>query len=104
MSAQHTPGPWKIDPNRRGKAITCSIGLTIAGAHKCGSQDANARLIAAAPELLEALKECCADLVIASDNARDAAKTDQRWAGVADILLKRARLGQSVIAKAEGRS
>lgn len=64
MSAQHTPGPWKIDPDKRpGMEWNRHIdaeGLTICfmsnsnGMHP--ERDlANARLIAAAPELLEAL-------------------------------------------------
>jgi len=63
----HTPGPWKVDKELnsfrgqwliaidvgdrgRGMAVSETIGGT-------GDERANARLIAAAPELLEALKE-----------------------------------------------
>jgi hypothetical protein len=59
MSAQHTPGPWIVRQNRdcsldffgeSGRmAFLCNARLT--------NQDANARLIAAAPEMLEALKD-----------------------------------------------
>ena len=61
MTTQHTPAPWEIkDPNLGIKVIVakdrndcfnqviCRVGEL--------SQQANARLIAAAPELLEALK------------------------------------------------
>jgi hypothetical protein len=64
MSAQHTPGPWTADWN------SGSHGYTIAGDHIAigtafsllgkrygtGEASANARLIAAAPEMLEALR------------------------------------------------
>jgi hypothetical protein len=61
MSAQHTPGPWHID--RYGKHPRAVWGATnalpVAIIHSDGTSsaanDANARLIAAAPELLEAL-------------------------------------------------
>ena len=60
--AKHTPGPWKVV----GKSIKSEIGRdqsTIAridsrGKFLPGYDEANARLIAAAPDLLEALKTC----------------------------------------------
>jgi len=68
---KHTPGPWRISAESQSiveqdnQAIGSKLGLLIATAH--GYTDsgyfpdddegvANARLIAAAPELLEALK------------------------------------------------
>ncbi len=62
MSAAHTPGPWTnegqgditgIERNDdiNGKVDVCSVYLRTAP----GRHEANARLIAAAPELLEAL-------------------------------------------------
>jgi hypothetical protein len=75
MNTQHTPGPWKPRsyPNAQGdiwidceaysneKLGTGPLGGTLATAHRNGtgngSADANARLIAAAPDLLEALVE-----------------------------------------------
>ena len=73
MSAKHTPGPWLTD---RGNVHTGQIATI----HHClnndwveiwtdkwaetglgeGEQEANARLIAAAPELLDALTEIVA--------------------------------------------
>lgn len=56
MSAQHTPGPWSFRKNYNGsldffaedgaRVIMCNARLL--------NQDANARLIAAAPDLLDA--------------------------------------------------
>ena len=66
MSAQHTPGRWEFytKPQPNGCPIVGSSGLMIAMlAHSINHTEqretaiANARLIAAAPELLMALKE-----------------------------------------------
>lgn len=45
---KHTPGPWKVDYNW---AVKDYLGGLV-----CSPNEANARLIAAAPEMLEALK------------------------------------------------
>ncbi len=60
MTTKHTPGPWSV------KKTNCGHGAVTAGTYTLrhnwdglGSQeemDANARLIAASPELLDALK------------------------------------------------
>jgi hypothetical protein len=70
MTTEHTPGPWTFDTSGEGKP--CSIITSVHDEHGpdddvCevygGNTDcektrkANARLIAAAPELLEALME-----------------------------------------------
>jgi hypothetical protein len=53
---QHTPGPWEFLPPDDGNcgAITAKTGWICDFAEE--PSDANARLIAAAPDLLEALK------------------------------------------------
>lgn len=59
MSAKHTPGPWEIE--RGYSTIIKSIGPCVADEYAGSAwlevSEANARLIAAAPELLDALKE-----------------------------------------------
>ena len=60
MKTQHTPGPWYFLPDRNGRLqVGPSINYTVA--EMCVTplegQEANARLIATAPELLEALQE-----------------------------------------------
>lgn len=67
MTAKHTPGPWAyhntptpfIFVNAGGLPI-CQIYTSTAHGQSMGEQFANARLIAAAPELMEALKACAA--------------------------------------------
>lgn len=65
QQAQHTPGPWETD---RGAYVHQIGGGTVARAYAGGAaartkegkaeEEANARLIAAAPELYAALREC----------------------------------------------
>lgn len=68
MKASHTPGPWttflgirseislgRIEKVARCHAVIGPNGLPVAEMH-IGAVQANARLIAAAPEMLEALK------------------------------------------------
>lgn len=63
--SKHTPGPWSYytEPQPNGCPIVGAMGLMVAQlAHSINYNDqsataiANARLIAAAPELLESLK------------------------------------------------
>lgn len=59
-SSKHTPGPWfysqeSIDHDWY--IVTINGGLIVANVNSHWRQVANARLIAAAPDLLEALKE-----------------------------------------------
>jgi hypothetical protein len=89
MSSQHTPGPWvihrpndseRIDINAEGSFYIAEVigGMT--------AQEANAHLIAAAPDLLEALEELEALGSLELPQRRDAA------------LLK----AKAAIAKAKG--
>lgn len=50
---KHTPGPWKLGP--RGITITDKEGFVLCNLTIFNQQEANARLIVAAPDLLEAL-------------------------------------------------
>jgi len=72
MTSKHTPGPWAVhdhptDPYQYGHHVTTEDGLTICSVTyqlpvntphgvEEATRVANARLIAAAPELLEALQ------------------------------------------------
>ena len=73
MSLKHTPGPWAL-----GAESSDETGQVIAadGSHiayvECDPVAANARLIAAAPDLLSALQ--------ALDFAQDQGCTEETWA------------------------
>jgi hypothetical protein len=56
MSTKHTPGPWKVVPHgvEPENPDGCEFDVTVDTRSPVGM--ANARLIAAAPELLEALE------------------------------------------------
>ena len=66
MSAAHTPGPWTILPNTPHfvRAMHPAEGMQPVATvyHFDGELAANARLIASAPELLEALEAVLPDL------------------------------------------
>lgn len=66
---QHTPGPWRIDPGNPHLVLAGDTPIAGAGARQgfnplvvWGEQQANARLIAAAPDLLASLNEIKAAL------------------------------------------
>lgn len=95
----HTPGPWWVDGPGEGIEVHDTFGRTASvwGEGGAGGEAwDNARLIAAAPELLAALRAARDDL---SDLLEVADLTDE---GVADTT---AVLNQVIaaIAKAEGR-
>lgn len=59
MTTQHTPGPWHVTGDEHGTMITDNTGEQIALWPQQGGtveQCANARLIAAAPAMLQALQ------------------------------------------------
>lgn len=59
--AEHTPGPWTAHNSQGGRpVIVYADGFAVChcqtfhGKHQCGQMEANAKLIAAAPDLLKA--------------------------------------------------
>ena len=85
MKAEHTPGPWRVaylDCNRQSVVMGEHIEIATCWHHSVGSIEkemhANARLIAAAPDLLEALNavegayQCGADLNTVMDQVKSA--------------------------------
>ena len=92
---KHTPGPWKPACGARGTtcrhpAILCDGGQ-VGNATRQGSEaatDANARLIAAAPDLLEALQTIAGYL---DDTA--ACNSDKAMASTARAAIAKATGG-----------
>lgn len=76
MNPKHTPGPWLHTPGANDAGfIRAAVGGGIASVHfreDLGEMDANRRLIAAAPELLEAL----ASTMTALRHCRDSAPAE----------------------------
>lgn len=77
QATQHTPGPWKVDGASEGKSLVWTaphgdhpvahVGpWTVSGHGNKAEREANARLIAAAPETAaerDRLRELCGELV-----------------------------------------
>lgn len=101
VTSGHTPGPWKIVSRSvadDGWNIYAESDYGIGKTWDCNGfaeNEANARLITAAPELLEALKACEA-LIVDLAESGDAGFWD---AGEAPEVIA----ARSAIAKAEGR-
>jgi geranylgeranyl pyrophosphate synthase len=91
MTTQHTPGPWRyfISANKttgqRWSNVT-GDGLQIAGAVP---SESDARLIAAAPELLDTLKLLFEDWVtLVGDDCEDNEDVRRIWQACQDALTK----------------
>lgn len=95
-NAKHTPGPWVARAGLSNWSITTAYGQRTFAIALINServeQEVNARLIAAAPELLEALKA----LMGHDDKIQVAIGGNLRYVGA---FMDRAR---AAIAKAEG--
>lgn len=90
----HTPAPWAIAAGDNGTWRPAAADYSpLPGTLE------NACLMAAAPDLLEALEELITDTVIAQRNMRDAAKRDPRWEGCADAIQPRVDKARAAIAK-----
>ena len=99
MTNKHTPGPWRVSVDMRGLGNVPVAGVeTVEGFSiaNCGTHgEANASLIASAPDLLEALQAMLdADDAICNNIGRG---VDQAMARIAAIDSARA-----VIARATG--
>jgi hypothetical protein len=121
--SQHTPGPWALTEPRMGafnealmsvvtpgKRYVADIQPTAPQSHRAGNNRivrrkvfgpedmANARLIAAAPELLEALVEILGPLNVCSDNPN--VRHDASLP--IDMTMGELRKARAAIAKARG--
>lgn len=87
MSA-HTPGPWFVVGNS-GVSIGTSVNgkrLDIAWTAIGESAQADARLIAAAPELLDALRKLCKAEEEYGDSTN--AAVNREWFAALDVIAK----------------
>ena len=113
MSA-HTPGEWRVSPldgrTCGPSRLLVTSGTTIAQMQavaivtlRTGETDANARLIAAAPELLDALKGC--EAVLAT-SAADAFQVTRQLSDVelGKLWIAVTEQARTAIAKAEGQA
>jgi len=105
MTSKHTPGPWEVveggspgvlhvkGPPLPITIVTIALDIDFAGSLE---REANARLIAAAPELLEALIEATACGMVPISSAKEGgASTHSRQVKCADMI-------RAAIAKATG--
>lgn len=106
MNTKHTPGPWKFDETVHDNRERCFVRSTVLypGADKGASVckvtavlgrealDANARLIAAAPDLLESLVE----LENMASTAANLFWKSEQWAPMAKAIMQ----ARATIAKA----
>lgn len=95
MKANHTPGPWQIlaDGNIGHRGLM-NVLTRVADVRVNDSRDANARLIAAAPELLAALAECVRTLDIAWDRCAGDLLGEHHNAGTDALEKARALVSQ----------
>ena len=72
-SSSHTPGPWKVEQIDTGPIVTTPNEWVANVARQRPASQANARLIAAAPEMYEWMKAEVSDLeLLASSNSLSA--------------------------------
>lgn len=111
--AKHTPGPWSfrtdgvtgdngIHADGTGIFAEAFADIRRAGEDARDEAHANARLIAAAPELLAALKKLTAEMVGIGGFGPEIRELvgNTNWA----VLTQRVQEAHAAIAKAEGRS
>ena len=99
QEAKHTPGPWKLNRNAHGWYLKTKCGCVLGGINRfpdtaeLASQcEPNARLIAASPDMLDALKASRA--ILASILGTDAESI---------IIAEQVAIIDAAIAKAEAK-
>ena len=98
MKTQHTPGPWAIYVNAPSDVVIRKMskgGYELCAIARVSSGYANARLIAAAPELLEA----CMAMIELDDRENDHAVDFHKRMELCELAFQKAR---AAIAKATG--
>ena len=108
MATKHTPGPWRIDPSwdilgntKDGNGMVCQITVDAVPRDEAA---ANAHLIAAAPDLLAALKALLQIIEDArEDDDFDANTCNAGGIIFGDIASGAIEASRAAIAKAEGK-
>lgn len=107
MSSKHTPGPWVVTPHPDQNVDVFAVGEVTDEAFQYGlshtvcyqNAEANARLIAAAPEMFEAL-----DTIGGLSRAlRQGGPDPMDLQGLSDALEEAVDLANSLVAQIEGR-
>jgi len=104
MKTQHTPGPWTValgswivsDKSQIARAFEANPAMGFPGNVTEQEKDANARLIAAAPELLALVDEMQAALDVLAEDVADTFPA--RSEAACDLAMK----ARDAIAKATG--
>jgi hypothetical protein len=100
----HTPGPWMLGentPSELDQPIYANgtegcVGICVVDLDEADEADANARLIAAAPDLLAACKK-----IVATHDIRDE-HANEYEAGYTEGLGVASKIARDAIARAEG--
>ena len=87
---KHTPGPWKIGTKYKTDIYGDGLGGKLIARVGMSPDNADARLIAAAPELLAALQE-----IVALENTES-----DEWDGVERLIPEICDIARAAIAKA----
>lgn len=88
MNTKHTPGPWRVEQTTTKFRLLCSDGAILAINGGMIPVKADASLIAAAPDLLDALKGL-ARIVEAFSYTTQLGKTQRERLETARAILKR---------------
>lgn len=102
---KHTPGPWYVEGAGVHALVRGADSTIVAVRHRLGAMthEANARLICAAPDMMDALKKLNAWWLDDFPNEPDG-EYPNRLCTLSDDTKNIWREIQSAIAKAEGRS
>jgi hypothetical protein len=99
MSRQHTPGPWHVEPSPdRVHFDIRADGVHVP--HGSGKGEANARLIAAAPDLLRLAREAAENAAIVADLLATPGEASK--AELVSVITALGARARAAIAKAEG--
>lgn len=95
MAEMHTPGPWHIQPLANGARIIGGAPKERTVAHIPARREGDARLIAAAPVLLEAVRAAI-DYLCGATTLTPAEVSAQLWAAYKEAAGDPAKAGAEV--------